>query len=841
MVAKLPIEDALPELKATLARRRAAVLEAPTGAGKTTLVPLALRDEPWLKAKKVLMLEPRRVAARAAAARMAALIGESVGETVGYRVRLDARVSAKTRIEVLTEGLLTRRLQSDPTLEGVGLLVFDEFHERSLVADLGLALALETQSALNEDLKILVMSATLDGARVAKLLDGAPTVRSEGRLFPIDTRYTPPPANARLADSVAASVRRALRETEGGILVFLPGEAEIRTVEALLKNDDLSRDANILPLYGALSADAQDRAIRPLSGARKIVLATAIAETSLTIEDVRVVIDSGQQRLPRYDPATGLTRLVTHRVSLASADQRRGRSGRVAPGVCYRLWEEAETRALIPFTPPEILTSDLAPFALDLAAWGVRDASALRLLDAPPAATFAEAQELLRELDAIDAEKRITPHGRAMLTFGAHPRLAHMMLRAQDTGEGAGAAALAAILSERDVIRTQRDGRDADLRTRLEVFADLSADLSAEAQRAKAEALAKADRGALARAREQARVWRRALDAKHERIDTNAAGRLAALAYPERIAKRRGPGSFRLANGRGATLPETDPLAAQDYLAIAALDGAGANARIHQAAPLTLVEIEDLFAAHIETRDVIEWNTRDRAVIAREEERLHALVLAERPLKKPDPAKIAAAVIAGIRELGLRALPWTDDLDTLRARTAFLRQLEPDAEWPDLSDEALLASLEQWLQPFLSGVTRASDFARIDLSAALASLFDWEKKKRLDALAPTHIAVPSGSRIAIDYTGETPILAVRLQEMFGLADTPSIANGRIPLTLHLLSPARRPVQVTRDLRSFWQRGYPEVKRDLKGRYPKHHWPDDPWTATPTARAKPRGQ
>jgi ATP-dependent helicase HrpB len=672
------------------------------------------------------------------------------------------------------------------------------------------------------------MSATLDGARVAKLLGNAPVIRSEGRLHPIDTRYVEPAANARIENSVAAVIRRALAETEGGILAFLPGEGEIRNVERLL-NDEPPRGATVLPLYGALTTEAQDRAIRPLAGTRKIVLATAIAETSITIEDVRVVVDSGQQRLPRYDPTTGMTRLVTQRVSLASADQRRGRSGRVAPGVCYRLWSENETRALAPFTPPEILTSDLAPFALDLAAWGTRDASGLALLDAPPSATFAEAQELLRELDAIDADNRITSHGRAMLGFGVHPRLSHMMLRARDLSLGPTGAALAAVLGERDVIRARSNARDADLRLRLEAFAgdlDVTPDLSV-------------DRGAIARAREQARAWRSTLNVKDARVDTNATGRLTALAYPDRIAKRRGPGSFRLANGRGATLPESDPLAAEDFLAIAALDGAGANARIHQAAPITLAEIEELFAEHIETIQVTAWDARERIVVARDEDRLYALTLAERALKKPDPARIAAAVLEGIRLLGVRALPWTDGLNELRARATFVRKLEPDTAWPDVSDDALLASLEDWLQPFLGTITRANDFARIDLSAALMSLFDWEKKKRLDALAPTHITVPSGSHVAIDYSADAPVLAVRLQEMFGLAETPAIGNGRVPLTLHLLSPARRPVQVTRDLKSFWTNGYPDVKRDLKGRYPKHHWPDDPWTAAPTARAKPR--
>jgi ATP-dependent helicase HrpB len=820
---QLPIEGVLPELKKQLASARAAVIEAPPGAGKTTLVPLALLGEPWLGGAKILMLEPRRVATRAAAARMAELLGERVGETVGYRVRLDARVGPKTRIEVVTEGLLTRRLQSDPALDGVGLLVFDEFHERSLNADLGLALALETQAALNDKLKILVMSATLDGNRVARLLGQAPLVRSEGRLFPIDTRYAPPAA-ARIEQSVAAIVHRALGESNGGLLVFLPGEREIRNVERLLAEDP-PRGATVLPLYGALDAEAQDRAIRPLPGTRKIVLATAIAETSLTIEDVRVVIDSGQQRLPRYDPATGLTRLVTQRVSLASADQRRGRAGRVAPGVCYRLWHENETRSLVPFTPPEILTSDLAPFALDLAAWGARDARGLALLDAPPAATFAEAQELLRELDALDADNRVTAHGRAMLAFGAHPRLAHMMIRARDLGEGATGAALAAVLGERDVIRGRAAARDTDLRLRLDAVAgDKAAD---------------ADRIAVARAREQARVWRQSLAVKEARIDPHAAGRLTALAYPDRVAKRRGPASFRLASGRGAALPETDPLGAQDFLSIAALDGAGANARIHLAAPLSLAEIEELFAAHIETTEIVAWDSRERAVVAREERRLHALLLGERPLKAPNAGKVAAAVVAGIRELGLRSLPWSEELEALRQRTAFVRTLEPGAGWPDLSDSALLGSLEEWLQPFLGNVTRASDFGRIDLSAALASLFDWAKKKRLDALAPTHVKVPSGSQVRIDYSGETPVLAVRLQEMFGLVETPTVGEGRIPLLLHLLSPAHRPVQVTRDLRGFWASSYAEVKRDLKGRYPKHFWPDDPRTAAPTARAKPR--
>ncbi len=822
MTSALPVSAALPELKATFATQRAAVLEAPPGAGKTTLVPLALLDEPWARGKKILMLEPRRIAARAAAARMAELIGQQVGETVGYRVRLDARVGPNTRIEVVTEALLTRRLQSDPELKDVALVIFDEFHERSLNADLGLALALETQSALNEELRILVMSATLDGDRVAGLLGNAPIIRSQGRLYPVDTHYAPPPPNARLDLHTATIVLRALDAHQGGILVFLPGEGEIRSLERLLAAQDL-QGAVLSPLYGALSPEVQDRAIRPLPGGkRKIVLATSLAESSLTIEDVRIVIDAGQQRLARYNPATGMTQLVTSIVSLASADQRRGRAGRVAPGVCYRLWDEAGTRALAPYTPAEILTSDLAPFALDLASWGERDATRLKFLDAPPSGTFAEAQELLLELDAIDAGRNITAHGRACLGFGAHPRLAHMMIRAHDLGLGATATALAALMAERDVIRS----RDVDIRTRLEAFAG-DRDISA-------------DRGALARAREQARAWRRALNIRDTGVEPDAAGRLTALAYPERIARRRGPASFRLANGRGATMSATDPLSARDFLAIASLDGAGANARIYQAAPLLLADIGDLFASRIVVHQVVDWSQRDLAVVAREETRLHALALSERPLKNPDPEKMTLAVISGIRQTGLASLPWTPELEALRQRTSFLRTLEPAAGWPDLQDAALLETLAAWLAPFIGSVTRASDFHRIGLEAALNAMFDWETRKRLDHLAPTHVSVPSGSSIRIDYSTGEPFLAVRLQEMFGLAETPLIVGGKIALTLHLLSPARRPVQVTRDLKSFWANGYPEVKRDLKGRYPKHHWPDDPWTAMPTARAKPRG-
>jgi ATP-dependent helicase HrpB len=830
---ELPISPLLPAIADTLACAPAAVIEAPPGAGKTTLVPLALLNEPWAKGKKILMLEPRRIAARAAAARMADLRGEHVGETIGYRIRLDTKVGPATRIEVLTEGLLTRRLQSDPALDGVGLVIFDEFHERSLAADLGLALALECQAALNPDLRILVMSATLDGARIAKLMNGAPVLRAEGRAFPVETRYRTPQPRARLDQTVASAARRALDETDGGILVFLPGEGEIRSVERLLRDEGLRPGVDLRPLYGALTKEEQDAAIAPApKGTRKIVLATAIAETSLTIEDVRVVIDSGQQRLAEYDPAIGLTRLITRRVSAASAEQRRGRAGRVAPGVCYRLWSEPETQSLVPFTPPEILSTDLAPLALDLALWGVSDPAALAFLDPPPAAAWNEARALLMRLAILDHDGRITDHGRACAGFGAHPRLAHMMLLARESGEAASAAALAAILNERDVLRGRANARDVDLRLRLEVFARESEPPEGMS----------VDRAALARAREQARVWRRALNAKDEGVDTQAAGRLAALAFPERVAQARGGhGRYRMRNGNGAAVPESDPLANETFLAVAALDASAADARVFLAAPLTREDIDDLFGGDIRAEEIVVWDPRERVVAARAREVLEALILRDTPAAKVAPEKIAAAMVEGIREMGLDALPWTDDLRQLRARTAFLRRALDDAHaFPDLSDAALLASLEDWLAPFLDGVTRAAQLTRIDLSSALRNRFTYDQQKRLDALAPTHVTVPSGSRLPIDYAGETPVLAVRLQEMFGLADTPRVANGKVPLTLHLLSPARRPVQVTRDLGTFWKTSYADVKKDMKGRYPKHPWPDDPLAAPPTARAKPRG-
>jgi ATP-dependent helicase HrpB len=833
--SRLPIAEAVPRVAVALAEHGAAVLEAPAGAGKTTLVPLALLDAPWLQGRRIVMLEPRRLAARAAARRMATMLGEPVGETVGYRTRLDTKVGPRTRLEVLTEGILVRALQADAALEGVGLVVFDEFHERSLDGDLGLALTLEARRLLRPDLRLLIMSATLDGASVARLLGGAPVIASAGRMFPVEIRYLDRPPAVRIEDGVVRAIDRALHRESGSLLVFLPGIREIRRVERRLQELQLGPEVRVTPLYGDLPPAAQDAAIEPAApGTRKLVLATSIAETSLTIDGIRVVIDAGLMRRARFDLRTGMTRLITERVSQAAAEQRRGRAGRLEPGICYRLWPEHEQSVLAPFTPPEILEADLAPVALELARWGASDPASLSWLDPPPAAAYAQARTLLRDLDAIDHESRLTPHGRAMASLGFHPRLAHMMLRASEAGHGALACDVAALLSERDVLRSSAGARDCDLRLRLELL-----DESGAARRLPA-GLA-VDRGSRQRAMEQARQWRRQLGISAENSSRAAAGRIVALAYPDRVAQRRGakPGSFRLAGGSGAVMDPTDPLAAEEFLAIAELDGDPRNARIFLAAPLTRAEIEAIFAGHIEHTDIVTWNSREQAVLARRQERLGALMLRDDPLPDPSPDAVRAALLDGLRELGLDALPWGGEATALRDRIRFALRLEA-GDWPDLSDERLLAGLSDWLGPFLDGITRRSQLDRIDLMAALKAMLSWEQQRRLDALAPTHVVVPSGSRVAIDYgSGETPILAVRLQELFGLEETPTVARGRVPLVLHLLSPAGRPLQVTRDLRGFWASAYASVRAEMRGRYPKHPWPDDPLTAPPTARAKRR--
>ena len=785
-------------------------------------------DKPWLAGKTILMLEPRRLAARMAAARMAATLGEEVGKTVGYRVRLDSKVSAATRIEVVTEGILTRRLQSDSELKGVGLLIFDEFHERSLDADLGLALALDIQQALRPDLKILVMSATLDDQAVAALLGGAPVIACAHRPYPVETRYVDASPGNDTPREMASLIRRAVFEEEGSVLAFLPGEGEIKRTAAALEDGDLPANTIIAPLYGALGPEEQQRAVDPPApGTRKIVLATTIAETSLTIEGVRVVVDCGFKRAPRFDPRRGMTELMTVRVSRASAEQRRGRAGRLEPGVCYRLWTAPEDRGLKLFDDPEMLQADLAPLALDLAAWGVQDPLGLTWMTPPPAGAYGQALDLLRRLDAVDAAGRITAEGKAMAALPLHPRLAHLVHRGIDIGDGDLACDTAALLAERDILIGTRD---PDIRLRLEA-------LRGERNEARINHAAKARVRAAAR---QIRGLARAGNAKSSSIQN--AGILIALAYPDRIAQRRGSGKYRLSGGGGAFVDPTDPLAAQEFLAVADLDGAARDARIYLAAPVLKSELEDVFAQDIIDADEISWEPREQIVLMRRQRRLGALVLDDKPIAKADPPAVQAAMIAGIRAMGLAALPWGEGAHNLRKRVAVLRNALPEQNWPDLSDDALTNTLEEWLGPYLDGISRRSHLERVDLTTALRGLLAWPLPQKLDELAPTHLTVPSGSSVALDYDSEgTPALHVKLQEVFGLLDTPAIAGGRVPVTLHLLSPARRPVAVTGDLRSFWQNVYPQVRGEMRGRYPRHIWPENPLEAAPTKRSiKPRG-
>jgi ATP-dependent helicase HrpB len=830
----VPFSELLARLVETLGREHAAVLVAPPGAGKSTQAPLVLLEADWLGGQQILMLEPRRLAARAIAMRMAWLLGEPVGGRIGYRTRLDTQVSRATRLTVLTEGVLTRMLQSDPALEGVGLVIFDEFHERSLNADLGLALCLDARTNLREDLRLLVMSATLDAAPVAALLGGAPVLTGEGRVHPVETRYLSRPDSRSLASATVRAVCHALDTDPGDILVFLPGAAEIRRVERQLTERPLPPGVTVHALFGDLPAGEQDAALAPAPpGRRKVVLATSIAETSLTIEGVRVVVDAGLSRRSRFDPVTGMSGLVTTRVSRAAADQRCGRAGRLAPGICYRLWAGHETRGLEPATPPEILGADLAPLALDLAAWGIADPAQLKFLDPPPAASLAQARELLAGLGALDQDGRVTPHGRRMATLGVHPRLAHMLLAAGELGCAALACDLAAILSERDLLRGPGAATDADVGLRVELLHDGGTVPPGS----------EIDRGARARAARQARAWRRELalvddDAGRGRME----GVLLALAYPDRIGTARGDGRYLLSGGRGAFFRETQPLSRQSFIVAAELDSGEREARIFLAAALDRADIERHLADRIETREIIRWDAAEAAVIARRERRLGAILLDEARLDDPDPARVMSAMLHGLDELGLQALPWTDAARSLRQRAEFLRHHlhADDASWPALDDATLAADAARWLAPWLEGVTRRSHLDRLDLHAILAARFSHAARQELERLAPTHLTAPSGSRIPIDYSDpDAPFVAVRLQEVFGLTETPRLAGGRVPLTLQLLSPARRPVQVTRDLESFWARGYAEVRKELKGRYPKHYWPDDPRTATATRRVRPR--
>jgi ATP-dependent helicase HrpB len=850
----LPIEEALPELRAALARHASVVLQAPPGAGKTTLVPLALLDEPWLRGRGILLLEPRRLAARAAAGRMSQLRSEGIGETVGFRIRFESRVSKTTRVEVLTEGILSRRLQHDPALEGVGLVIFDEFHERHLHADLALALALDSQRGLREDLKILVMSATLDGAAVAQLLGGVPIVSSQGRSFPVDVRYLPRDPEGRLPDVVAQAVCRALSEQEGDVLAFLPGAREIRFTQQSLEQSLKGGAVDVYPLYGDLPWEQQERAIRPGGehGRRKVVLATPIAETSLTIDGVRAVVDSGYARVPQFDPKSGLSRLVTQRISRASADQRAGRAGRTAPGVCYRLWGESTQHGLIPQAVPEIRSADLVPLALELAAWGVQDATRLAWLDPPPTAALVQARELLTELDALDEQGRITDAGRAMAQLPLHPRLAHMLRRAEGMRHGSLACDIAALISERDIFLGDAR-RSCDLAERVEALRAFRARVR------KADQARAVDATACARVEQAAHQYRRLINVQDEAagFDSDDVGRLLALAYPDRIAMQRAPNETRylLANGRGARLPEGEMRLRQPFLVVASAEsdsqgraaaargkspGAGSDMEgvIYLAAQISLATLHQLFSGHVRDEQVVRWDHAQQIVVARREQRLGALVLDSAVLQRADPEKLRAAMLEGIRRMGIDALPWTHEARQWQARVLCMRQWFPEEGWPDVSDAALSDTLSVWLGPYLDGITRREHLTRVDLLSVLKNRLEWKQAQALNADVPTHLSVPSGSHLRLEYVpGESPVLAVKLQEMFGLADTPRIARGRVPVTLHLLSPARRPIQVTQDLRGFWERTYAEVKKELKGRYPKHPWPDDPWNAVPTARAR----
>ncbi|QDZ02206.1 ATP-dependent helicase HrpB [Nitratireductor mangrovi] len=812
----LPVVECLPALRAALAGDGAAVLVAPPGAGKTTLVPLALLGEAWLGDGIILLLEPRRLAARAAARRMAVLLGENTGETVGYVMRMDRKASAKTRVLVVTEGVLARMILDDPELKGVSAVIFDEFHERSLDGDFGLALALDVRNGLRTDLRLLVMSATLDGARVAKLLSNAPVIESAGRGFPVDIRYHERSANEALEEAMARQIRTVLASETGSVLAFLPGQREIeRTAERL--DGRVSADVEVMKLFGAMDGKAQDAAIRPApAGRRKVVLATAIAETSITIDGVRVVIDCGYSRLPKFEPATGLTRLETVRVSRASADQRAGRAGRTEPGAAIRLWRAEQTASLPAFTPPEILEADLSGLMLDCAAFGVTNPARLAFLDPPPKAALETARALLLDLGAIDADARLTADGEAMRKLALPVRLAHMVAKASARGSAGRASELAVLLTERGL-----GGSDPDLDARLDRF--------------------RRDRGQRA---ESARILARriagsATEPRRAVADEPTSGLLLLEAWPDRVARARGErGRFVLANGRGAEIDASDRLAGEEFLVVADLQGKARNARIAAAARITEADIVDRLGERIGVRSETMFDTERKSVRTRETRRLGAITLGERLLPPPTGVEADQAILEAIRVHGLAILPWGKTSTALRHRLGWLHR-GLGTPWPDVADNALLTRLEDWLAPFLPGSAAVVDISDRALADGLASLVPYELQNSIGRLAPTHYDAPSGSRVPIEYSGEEPVLAIRVQELFGLAEHPAIVEGRVPLTLELLSPANRPIQTTRDLPGFWRGSWRDVRSDMRGRYPKHYWPEDPRAAEATARAKPR--
>ncbi|SNB45570.1 ATP-dependent helicase HrpB [Geobacter sp. DSM 9736] len=828
----LPIQQILPEISAALSSHPVVIVHAPPGAGKTTCVPLALLNAPFLSSRKrIVMLEPRRLAATNAARWMASRLGEEVGNTVGYTIRFDRKISSSSRIEVVTEGILTRRLQDDPFLDNVGIVIFDEFHERSIHTDASLALCRDVQQGLREDLKIVIMSATLDCEPLASLLGGAPILSSPGRTFPVEIRYLEDKATTGIAEATAAGVRLALRETEGDVLVFLPGMAEITKCQQLINAEDFREPLLTLPLYGDLPFAAQERAILP-GNVRKVVLATNIAETSLTIEGVSVVVDSGWYRQLRFDPVTGLNRLQTVRISSASAEQRCGRAGRLGPGICYRLWDEHTQRTLLPFSPPEIRTADLAPLALELAKWGVNDPDSLTWLDPPPVSALAEGRKLLMALGALDANGGMTSRGKEMAALPVHPRLAHLLLEGKDRGMPGVASDLAAILSERDIFR------GGSTKTITTSESDLTDRLDALICWREKRSSIGLDEQACRIVDRVATSFRRLLKDREEvaAASSEIVGILAASAFPDRIGLLRSAGGDRylLANGRGARLSGRSAVRGAKYLVAVAVDaGEGGEGLIHLATILEEASFRREFSPLIVRQRVVRWDSEEGRVVAREEERYLSLTLGYSPVV-PSADEALVAVIEGIRREGLSILAWNQRASLFRDRMKFLSAFFPDDGWPDFSEEHLLRTVEEWLGPWLSGVRSRSDLSRLDLLSPLQGLLDWEQLKMLDEGAPPHIQVPSGAKIPLQYGADgPPVLAVKLQEMFGLGETPTVGWGRVPVILHLLSPARRPLQVTQDLKNFWNTTYQDVKKEMKGRYPKHPWPDDPWRALPT--------
>jgi ATP-dependent helicase HrpB len=839
---KLPIDQILPLFLETLQNSPSAVIHAPPGAGKTTRIPLFLLKIPNPSNKKIVMLEPRRLAAVNAARWMAASLGEDVGQTIGYTIRFERKVSAATRIEVVTEGVLTRRLQRDPFLENVGVVIFDEFHERSLHADLALALCRDVQKGVRADLKIVVMSATLQCGPIAELLGNAPVISVEGKSYPVEIRYLDRDPDGDISAAASRAVQAALTETDGDLLVFLPGSGEIRRCQRMLEAADLPCPVLIRPLYGELPFAAQEEAIMP-AGRRKIVLATNIAETSLTIEGIRVVIDGGLSRQLRFDPATGLNRLVTARVSAASAIQRTGRAGRLGPGICYRLWSAYTQSTLLSFTPPEILRTDLAPLVLELAEWGITEPCLLDWLNPPPSGAMAEGEKLLQSLGAVDQQGLITPHGKEMAALPVHPRLAHMLLSAHERGVGALGADLAALISERDILRLN-DGPAAQHTSPSDILDRVEALNQWRKKGRGGEARGEVDAWLCRVVDRAARELCGALAVKGPGKDPSAedVGILLAQAFPERIARQREPGSDRylLANGRGGRLSKRSAVRDQPFLVAVSMEGGErGDGRINQASALTPEVLRREFAGGFERRRSVAWDKGEGRVVARLEECLGALVISSRQVV-PEADERCAALLEGIRSAGIAALKWTHQTAQFKARVEFMAHLFPDEGWPDFTDKGLLGGVERWLAPFLGRAGSLVDIAAVDILQPLRAMLSWEQSRRLDEGAPTHLTVPSGSRVVVSYSGDgPPVLAVKLQELFGLSETPTVAWGRSAVVLHLLSPAGRPIQVTADLRNFWNTVYPEVKKELKGRYPKHPWPEDPWSAVPTRHAKRR--